>query len=200
LQKVYALNTRASIHQVASSKTLELIRTSHGWDYLTLVADAEHGRGVTVLQSLTRDALERWHIGFGRSARELGVKMKHTILSLCGALAGAALGYFAFSWLVTQGFYALALPGGLLGLGAGIGKNRSIVVAIICGVAATALGLYSEWRFAPFVADDSVGYFFAHAYRLQPLTLVMILVGSLIGFWVPYRRMERSTATEPKTS
>jgi hypothetical protein len=126
--------------------------------------------------------------------------MKQIILILCGALAGAILGYFAFSWLVTQGYYALALPGGLLGLGAGIGKNRSILVAIMCGISAMALGLYAEWRFAPFVADDSIWYFFAHAYQLKLVTLIMILVGSLIGFWVPFRRMVRTAAVDPKTS
>ena len=125
--------------------------------------------------------------------------MRQTILILCGAVAGALLGYFAFSWLAAQGYYALALPGGLLGLGAGIGKGRTVVVAIICGIAAMALGLYAEWRYAPFLKDDSIWYFFAHAYRLQSITLVMIGVGSVIGFWVPYRRMERSTVMEPKT-
>ena len=110
------------------------------------------------------------------------------------------LGYFAFSWLATQGYYALALPGGLLGLGAGIGKNRSIWVAIVCGVAAMALGLYTEWRYAPFIADDSIWYFFAHSYQLKPITLIMILVGSLMGFWVPYRRIVKRTVMEPEAS
>jgi hypothetical protein len=117
--------------------------------------------------------------------------MKHRFLVLCGALGGGTLGYFAFFWIATQGFYALALPGALLGLGAGILTNRSILVAVGCGLAATALGLFTEWRFAPFRDDDSLGYFLMHVSALKPITVVMILVGGLIGFWVPYRRRVR---------
>ena len=124
--------------------------------------------------------------------------MKHVFLVLCGALAGGILGYFVFFWIARQGFYTLALPGALLGLGAGIAKNRYILVAVACGLAATALGLFTEWRYAPFIKDESLGYFFAHVHELKPITLLMVLVGGLIGFWVPYRRVERSVTLEPK--
>lgn len=118
--------------------------------------------------------------------------MKQLILVLCGALAGGVLGYFAFFWMATQGFYALALAGGLLGLGAGVVKNRSILVAISCALAATGLGLVAEWRYAPFIQNDGLAYFLTHVHQLNPVTLVMILVGGLVAFWVPYRRMERN--------
>jgi hypothetical protein len=117
--------------------------------------------------------------------------MKRTFLPFCGALAGGILGYFAFFWIAIQGFYALILPGALLGLGAGIAKNRSVLLAVACGLAAVALGLFTEWRFAPFVKDNSFSYFLIHALELKPLTLLMIGVGGLIGFWVPYRRSEK---------
>ncbi|HEV8061658.1 MAG TPA: hypothetical protein VGP68_17385 [Gemmataceae bacterium] len=116
--------------------------------------------------------------------------MKQTLLIPCGAAAGGIIGYFVFFWIAAQGFYGLALPGGMIGLGAGIGKNRSILVAVCSGLAATALGLFTEWRYAPFVDDDSLGYFVRHFYELKPITLVMILFGGLIGFWVPFRRRE----------
>jgi hypothetical protein len=115
--------------------------------------------------------------------------MKQLFLVLCGAAAGGILGYFAFFWIAAQGFYGLALPGGLLGLGAGIGKSKSIVVAVCGGLAATALGLFAEWRYAPFIADESLSYFLVHVYQLKTITLIMILVGGVVGFWVPYRRM-----------
>src|SRR5262245_26807325 len=116
--------------------------------------------------------------------------MKNNILALTGALAGGILGYFAFFWIAKQGFYALALPGGLLGLGAGIVKNRSIGVAVTCGLLATALGLYTEFRFEPFIKDDSLGYFLAHVCDLRAITLLLIIAGGAIGFWVPFRQRE----------
>jgi hypothetical protein len=118
--------------------------------------------------------------------------MKKNLLALCGALAGGALGYFAFFWAAAQGFYALILPGGLLGLGAGIVPNRSLGVPILCGLLATALGVFAEYRYAPFVADESLPYFVSHLFDLRPVTLLLIAVGGLIGFWVPFRRTERS--------
>lgn len=102
---------------------------------------------------------------------------------LLGAVIGGAIGFYAFLWITRQGYYALALPGGLLGLGAGLcARGRSMALATICGVAALILGLYAEWRFAPFTANTSLGYFVAHIGSLQPMTLVMIALGAILGF------------------
>jgi hypothetical protein len=109
----------------------------------------------------------------------------------CRAIAGGLLGYFAFQWVLSQGFYGLVLPGGLLGLGAGSAKNRWLWLAIVCGIAALALGLFTEWHFFPFKADASLGYFLLHVYQLQGWTLVMLALGGAIGFWVPFRRIDR---------
>jgi hypothetical protein len=117
--------------------------------------------------------------------------MKQVAMALCGALVGGTVGYFAFFWMARQGFYALALPGGLVGIGAGITRARSILTPLICGLAAAGLGLVAEWRFAPFADNDSFSYFLAHVHQLNPVTLLMIVVGILVGFWVPFRRMER---------
>ncbi len=75
--------------------------------------------------------------------------MKAAYLVMCCALLGGTVGYLAFAWLLTQGFYGLVLPGGMLGLGAGIPRNNSRAVAIVCGLLALGLGLYTEWRFFP---------------------------------------------------
>jgi hypothetical protein len=123
--------------------------------------------------------------------------MKNNVLALGGALAGGALGYFAFFWLASQGFYALILPGALLGLGAGLVRNRSLAVAVVCGLLATALGGFTEYRFAPFVADHGFPYFLSHLHQLRPLTLALIVVGGVIGFWVPFRRIERGRPSPP---
>jgi len=113
---------------------------------------------------------------------------KSDILVLLGAAVGGVLGYIIFFAIARRGFYALAIPGGFLGLGAGIFKTRTKAVAVACGLAALALGFFTEWRFAPFVADGSLGYFLSHIHQLSGLTLVMIAAGAAIGFYVPFRR------------
>jgi hypothetical protein len=91
-------------------------------------------------------------------------------------------------WVAHQGLYGPAIPGGLLGLGAGIFKTRSKAIPIVCGLAALGLSLFTEWHFEPFVADGSLGYFLSHVHQLQPITLLMIAVGTWIGLWIPFRR------------
>jgi len=108
---------------------------------------------------------------------------KIVVMGLIGAAIGGAIGHFAFLWITRQGFYALVLPGGLLGIGAGVcARGRSVPLAVICGIGALALGLFSQWRFAPFFADPSLGYFLAHVSLLTPVTLFMIVVGAVLGF------------------
>lgn len=116
--------------------------------------------------------------------------MKQTLLAFAGAAIGGVVGYLAFFWLRGQGLYGMILPGGLLGLGAGIGRTRSAGVAIAFSVAALLLGLFTEWRHMPHKDDPSFGYFLKHVGDLQPVTLVMIAVGAAIAFWVPFRRKE----------
>lgn len=118
--------------------------------------------------------------------------MKQVCLVLCGAAVGGTLGYFIFFWIVSQGFYGLILPGALLGLGAGVSTSRSVVPAIVCGVLAVALGLFTEWKFAPFKKDDSLSFFLLHVHHLSPVTVLMIAAGGWIGFWVPFRRVVKT--------
>lgn len=121
---------------------------------------------------------------------------RNDILVLLGAAVGGLVGYALFFAFARQGLYGLALPGGLLGLGAGIFKTRSKAVPVLCGLLALALGLFTEWRFAPFAADASLGYFVSHLHRLSALTLIMLAVGMLIGFWVPFRRGQEARKAE----
>ena len=125
--------------------------------------------------------------------------MKDIALVIGGALVGGVIGFFAFFWIAGQGFYAMILPGGLIGVGAGLFRNRSLGLAIGCGVAAVALGLFTEWRFAPFAADDSLGYFLAHVHQKKPLKLLMIAVGGVIGFWGPFSQWRREPNRKPKS-
>lgn len=116
--------------------------------------------------------------------------MKQIAFVFGGAVLGGLVGHLGFGWLLSQGFYGLVLPGGLLGLGAGLSPCRVRWPSVVCGVMALALGLVSEWRHFPFKADDSFGYFLSHVHQLKPITLLMMAAGTAIGFWVPFRRVE----------
>ena len=114
--------------------------------------------------------------------------MKNLLAGVGGAVGGV-VGYFAFIWIARQGFYALMLPGGLAGLGASFFvRDRSVVRGLVCGVFALGVGLLSEWRFAPFIKDPGLGYFLAHVHQLQPITLLMIAGGGVLGYWLALGR------------
>jgi hypothetical protein len=115
-------------------------------------------------------------------------------VTLAAATAGGLVGYFIFGWLVSQGFYAPALPGVFLGFGGGlVAKQRNVPVAAICGVVALALCLFAEWRHFPFAHDDSLTYFLAHLADLRPLTLIMVGLGGFAGFWFVWRSRSRQS-------
>ncbi len=117
--------------------------------------------------------------------------MKQVARVLVGAALGGMAGYFGCLWIAQQGFYGIILPGALLGLGSNLGRTKCIPVAVACGLAALALGFFTEWRLAPFVADDSLKYFITHVQELQPFTLIVIAIGGAMGFWMPFRRGRR---------
>jgi hypothetical protein len=123
--------------------------------------------------------------------------MKDKLLVLGGATVGGLIGYFGFLWIAQQGFYALVLPGGLVGMGAGLFRNRSVPICVICGILALGLGLLAEWQFAPFIKNGSLGYFLTHVHQLRALTLIMIAAGTFIGFWAPYNRREPVSSAKP---
>lgn len=105
-------------------------------------------------------------------------------LGAIGALIGSAIGPPVFLWIASQGFYAVALPGAFVGVGAGIGiRHRSHLFAAACGVWAAFICVYSEWKFGPFIADDSFSYFLRNLGELKPITLIMILFGAALGYW-----------------
>ena len=104
---------------------------------------------------------------------------------MAGALLGGVLGWFAFGWLMNQGFYGLALPGALVGFVCGIvSRGVSWTNAVVCAVLAAILGIVLEWRHRPFIADESFGYFVAHLHELQGLTWLMIALGAVFAFWI----------------
>jgi hypothetical protein len=119
---------------------------------------------------------------------------RNDLLALLGAGVGGVIGYFAFVLLASFGFYALVMPGGFVGIGGGIVRCRSMIVPMVCGIVALALGIFTEWHFRPFVADETLGYFLAHVFDLNPITLIMLALGTIVGFWIPLSKRERAAA------
>ena len=115
---------------------------------------------------------------------EAGV-IVNTARGLLGAAVGGAAAYFVTGWIVQQGFYAMALPGFGVGLGAGLlVTKRCVGVAIVCGVLALALGLFTEWKNFPWPRPhESFGYFLRHLGDLRPLTQILIGLGAVAGYW-----------------
>ncbi|MBI3861755.1 MAG: hypothetical protein HY290_07650 [Planctomycetia bacterium] len=124
--------------------------------------------------------------------------MKQALLVIVGAAVGGFLGYKVFFWFYHQGLYGLVIPGGLLGIGAGLARNRSRPLAVACGIAALLLGLFTEWRTGPFFKiDNSLSYFLLHIHKLSRVTLLMVPLGGLVGYWAAYRGSESKPTSEP---
>ncbi len=112
------------------------------------------------------------------------VTITNWLLGIVAGIIGGALGYFAFFLMARQGLYAVVLPGALLGLGCGfLSGIKSNALGVACGLLALLLGFFTEWRFAPFIDDGSFAYFITHVHNLRSMTLIMIAVGGLFGFW-----------------
>lgn len=128
-------------------------------------------------------------------------QIRNLVVGIVGGVAGGVLGYFVFLWIARQGFYALMLPGGLVGLGGGLFvRDRSPVRAAACGLMALGAGVLAEWGFAPFIKDSSVGYFLIHLHELRPITMLMIAAGGAFGFWLSLGKEPAARASgEPYT-
>jgi hypothetical protein len=130
------------------------------------------------------------------------------LLGLIGAAVGGVLGFYTFGWLEGHGFYGLAIPGAFVGLGCGLlAQHRSTPRGIACAVAALLLSLFAEWKYHPFLADDSFSYMLRHVNELSPVTLLMMAIGTAIAFWVgqdaglrllPWRRSPRPAVAKPQ--
>lgn len=116
--------------------------------------------------------------------------MKENLIAIAGAIVGGVLGSLAFGFFLDRGFYAFAVPGGLAGIGAGVSKNHARWVPFVYAIIALVAGVVAEGVYRPFVADDSFVYFLKHIFEIESIGMVMIVLGTIIGFWVPFRRCE----------
>jgi len=127
----------------------------------------------------------------------MNAQLKDGVLVCLGAIVGGVLGMFGCEWLVSQGFYGLILPGALAGLGAGIFPNRSKLIAILCSIYGLVMGIITDWRIEPFIADKSFGYYISHLHQLRGLTMILIALGGLVAFWIPFRRIPPQKRNQP---
>ena len=104
------------------------------------------------------------------------------IMGPLGAIAGGVIGFFAFDWIVKQGFYAMALPGALIGLGCGTFiRRRNILLGILCGLGALIFSLYLEFSsFHPLMTFPDFLKKFAtfERYNIEKL---MIAIGTVLA-------------------
>ena len=108
----------------------------------------------------------------------------NAVRGLVGAALGGVAGYFLRGWILRQGMDAGILPGALLGLGCGVFvQRRNVLLAVVCGLSALALGIFAEWKYWPFVVDESFSFFIRHLFDKTPFKLVMLGLGGLAGFW-----------------
>ena len=107
---------------------------------------------------------------------------KSWCLGIVGAALGGVLGWFAFGWLVSQGFYALALPGAAVGLGFGALARRPMIAGgIFCAIVALVLSLACEWRF--FANLLTLDEFLRDLPNETPMTWIFLGLGTVFGFW-----------------
>jgi len=111
------------------------------------------------------------------------VRKPNLLLGLIGAAVGGVAGYFALYWILRQGYYALVVPPGLLGLGAGLcARGRSMLLAVIAAIGGLSLALFIEWKLRAFVVDGSLQYFLTHLHEVNRVELIMLIVGPIIAF------------------
>lgn len=124
-----------------------------------------------------------------------------------GAIVGGTIGYYLFVWGVRQGFYALALPGALVGIGCGyLSGIRSVPLGVLCALSAVGLGLFCQWH--EFTGDGiSLTEFLSEVANLRSMTKLMLVMGGLFGFWFGlgresgvFRRRATSRPEDPPQS
>lgn len=108
----------------------------------------------------------------------------HWLRAIGGALIGAALGFVCFYFMEKNGLYAMALPGALIGMFAGrLSGVRSNAIGVLCALIGATASIFIEWKFFPFIADDSLPYFVAHLHEVKSTSLILMAIGTAFAFW-----------------
>ena len=105
---------------------------------------------------------------------------------LVGACVGGVIGYYVALWISRQGFFAPVIPGAFAGLACGFCSfDHSKIRGILCALIAFAAGIISYWKTfsPPFETDGTLLDLVAQCHHLQPLTQILLVLGTFLGFW-----------------
>jgi len=106
---------------------------------------------------------------------------------VAGAIVGGIAGYFVFRLLSSRGMFGYAIPGAMVGLGAGlVAGGRSYWLGALCAAAGLCVTIFAEWTVAPFAADQSFQFFVTHLHKLDNLSVKAIItaVGVALAYWL----------------
>jgi L-aminopeptidase/D-esterase-like protein len=110
----------------------------------------------------------------------------------CGGAVGGGLGYLAFRWMLTQGYYALVLPGALIGMGAGLGSGRRMLsLGLLSAVGALVVGVVADWNSLIAPAPTFLGHVATLLDANRRTPAILILVGVAISFYFGIGRDRR---------
>jgi hypothetical protein len=105
---------------------------------------------------------------------------------LVAAGVGGVLGYFITSWFKYYNLYAPVIPGALAGLACGFcSLDHSKIRGVLCALISLSACVVTEWILflPPVKTDGSLSEFVAHFHQQPPPTLLMIGLGTFLGFW-----------------
>jgi hypothetical protein len=124
-----------------------------------------------------------------KSRGPLGLAM---VRGIVGGTVGGVLGYFVFDWALTQGYYALVLPGSLVGIGCGLASGRKLLaLGILSAIGALLVGALADWNS---LANPSPTIWEHAATLLQAnrrMTAILILVSVVLAFYFGIGRDRR---------
>lgn len=117
--------------------------------------------------------------------------MSDSLRRLFGAILGGATGYLVFRLLEGRGYFAIAVVGACLAVGAGLGaRRRHFGWGLLIGVLAIAVTAVVEWRHT-MRAEESFWNFVTHPGSLSVKSQWSYVVVGLAGVWFGMGRRRR---------
>jgi hypothetical protein len=102
---------------------------------------------------------------------------------IAGAIAGGVLGYFLFWLLSRSNFYAIPIPGALLGIGAGwAARGKSQTLGVVCVLLAIGLTLFTEWHVL-FSKNHTFLDFMSKIHTLGAIRNLLMILGPVMAYW-----------------